>query len=379
MIPILYPANTVTFDSNGLGMMADAISCRVNEEINGKFELAMTYPVTGCRFQDLDYRTIIMAKPSPGRAPQPFRVYRLTPSSAGTVKICARHLAYDLIGIPVVYLHAESCEAAIAGLKAAAEAEVDCPFDFETDIVSSAVLHSGTPVEIWRLLSGMDGSFLDTYGGEFEFDRWTVRLLKRRGADRGFAIRYGKNLTTLEQDKNCAEVYTGVLPFWINQDQTQAMLLSPAVVQVPGEFDFQRIKVLDLSEHWTELPDRDAFDAMVNQYIRANDIGKPKVGWKIQFAPTDQMGEFAHLDEVEMGDTCNVFFPALNVEATSRVRAAEYDVLADRYCSVTLGSVRDSLAKTVASQSAQIACRPTFQAVKTAAYQISNEVVTSFL
>src|SRR5699024_1918833 len=78
-------------------------------------------------------------------------------------------------------------------------------------------------------LGGMDYSILDMYGGEFEWDRYTVKLHKRRGADRGFTIRYGKNLVDMTQEENIAQVYTGVFPYWSDNDGNTVTLPEGAV------------------------------------------------------------------------------------------------------------------------------------------------------
>lgn len=45
MIPILYNANETAFTSLGIGALADATSCVIEEELNGSYEMSLTYPV----------------------------------------------------------------------------------------------------------------------------------------------------------------------------------------------------------------------------------------------------------------------------------------------------------------------------------------------
>ena len=56
MKPILFPSTATEFNTQGLGVLTDAISCTVTEERNGAFELTMQYPDTGVHFADLPYR-----------------------------------------------------------------------------------------------------------------------------------------------------------------------------------------------------------------------------------------------------------------------------------------------------------------------------------
>ena len=47
MKPILYSSTETAFTSLGIGVLADAISCYVDEERNGIYELTRVYPVSG--------------------------------------------------------------------------------------------------------------------------------------------------------------------------------------------------------------------------------------------------------------------------------------------------------------------------------------------
>ena len=101
MIPVLFPANATTYFTQGLGALTDTISCTVTEELNGEYELEMQYPLEGIHFDEITDRSIIYAIPSPYRSPQPFRIYRITKPLNGIVTIYARHISYDLSGIPL--------------------------------------------------------------------------------------------------------------------------------------------------------------------------------------------------------------------------------------------------------------------------------------
>ena len=41
MIPVLYEPNETNFNTNGVGLLVDAISCEVEEERNRAFELVL--------------------------------------------------------------------------------------------------------------------------------------------------------------------------------------------------------------------------------------------------------------------------------------------------------------------------------------------------
>ena len=80
--PILYSATETEFETAGLGILSDVISCVVTEERNGIFELEMQYPTNGIHFSEISDDCIIYSKPSPFRIPEPFRIYK-SPSTRG--------------------------------------------------------------------------------------------------------------------------------------------------------------------------------------------------------------------------------------------------------------------------------------------------------
>lgn len=349
MIPILYPSTETAFADNGLGMLSDAVACYVDCELNGAYELELRYPVAGARFADLSLRGIILAAPDPESRTQPFRIYRITKALGGLVTVYARHLAYDLQGITVAPFSAVGAPAALAGLKS--NAVTTCPFDFSTDKTgTTAAMTVSVPTAIWDQLGGQEGSVLDRFGGEYEFDRFDVKLHTRRGQNRGFSIRYGKNLTSLQQDENCASCYTGVYPYWVSPEG-KLVQLEQKVVHAAGTYDYVRILPLDLSQEWEEAPSAAQLLARAQRYIHDNDVGVPAVSWDMSFVQLEQTQEYqgqALLERVSLGDEVEVIFPDLGVQATARAVKTRYNVLLDRFETVTLGSVRANIASTIA-------------------------------
>ena len=376
MKPVLYPSQETAFGSNGLGILTDAASCVITEERNGAFELEMTYPVSGIHYKEIAPRCIILAKPNPVDDPQPFRVYRITKPMGGLVTVYGEHISYDLAGVPASPFAAESAPDAMEKLKSSSA--IPTPFSFWTDKDTAGTMGITAPVALRSLLGGREGSVLDVYGGEYKFDRYTVRLYNQRGQNRGASIRYGKNLTDLTQDENIAGVYTGVYPYWSSMEGALVQL-PEKILPAPGNYDFTRIMTLDLSSEFQEPPTQDQLRARAEAYMKANNIGVPRVSLTVSFVPLEQTEEYKDiglLERVELCDTVNVEFPSLGVSATAKCVRTVYDALLDRYKSVELGDARTNIADTIAAQQQKIEQAPdkTFvqQAVDSATGQITG-------
>lgn len=372
----IFDSSATTFTSNGLGTLSDAISCIVFQVLNGEYELAMEYPVDGIHFSEIAFRSIITAKPDKISDEQPFRIYRITKPLNGIVTVYARHIAYDMHGYAVTPFTASTLGLALVGLKENSTPE--CPFSFNTDKSVSSSFSVSVPKSLWACLGGTEGSILDTYRGEWEFDGLTAYLHNKRGSNRGVTIRYGKNLTSYEQDGNCESVYTAVYPYWSNG--TDLVTLTEKTISVAGTFDFVRVMSLDLSGAFQEKPSESQLRTRAQSYITENNIGVPDVSWTLEFAQLEASEEYkdkAILERVSLGDAVTVEFEKYGVSATARAVEVQFNVLLDRYDSVTLGKVKTNMADTVAQQQKEIDSKPSKTLVEQIAEALSDSILNA--
>lgn len=352
MKPRLYPENETNFESNGLGPLSDALTCTVEENRNGAFELTMEYPVTGVLFDELKHGSIIFAPPNDSSEPQPFRVYGKSTPLSGVVTVRAKHISYQLSHIPVSPFTAGSCAAALQGLKT--NAVEPCPFDFWTDKETVATFTVKEPASARSLLGGVAGSVLDVYGGEYEFNRYTVKLHKARGHDSGVVIAYGKNLVDIDQEESIENTITGVYPYYKDTNGNVLELPEKVVSSASAQnFPYPRTVPLDCSQEWQETPSVEQLRAYASAYVKKEGIGVPSVSLKVSFVPLWQTEEYkaiAPAERLNLCDIATVRFEKLGVNARAKVVQTVYDVLAGRYESITLGEASTNLADTIVAQ-----------------------------
>lgn len=349
MKPILYSNTESSFTNNGIGVLTDATKCVVKEERNGAFELEMEYPITGIHYDEIMLQRIILAKPNQTMQTQPFRIYRITRPMNGIVTVYAEHISYDMSGIAISTFTATDINDAFVKLKQ--HAVGNCPFNFLTDKTTTAKMNVNTPCSMRSQLGGKAGSILDVYGGgEYIFDRYTVRLLQHRGLDNGVVIRYGKNLTDIKQEENCTKVYSAVYPYWINSENGALKEISGKVVRVSGTFPVEKILTYDLSQEFDKEPTEEQMISRTQSYITANSIGIPSVNLDVSFVQLEQSDEYkglALLERVSLCDTVKVHFPKLGVDATAKAIELTYNVLLDRVESITLGDARTKITDSI--------------------------------
>lgn len=375
MKPILFPSTATEFNTHGLGVLTDAISCTVTEERNGAFELTMQYPDTGVHFGEITDRCIIYAIPSPYRAPQPFRIYRITRPMDGIIMVYAQHITYDLSGVPLNPFTAINAPNALS--KLSLNAAVDSPFTFWTDKSTVASFAVSTPSSTRSVLGGSSGSILDVYGGEYEWDGFTVRLYGHRGYDNGVVISYGKNLTDIEQDRNISNVATGIYPYWTNAEGA-LVTCDPKIVNAPGTYDFTRVVPVDFSNDFETQPTPGQLQARAEKYVEDNKIGIPKTSITASFVQLEQFPEYedlALLEKCDLCDTVTIRYPRLGVEAKAEIVKIETDVLLERYNSVEIGDVRTNIADTIVGQQQEIKQKPSETYLREAVLALTETIL----
>lgn len=346
MIPILYEANETSFTSQGLGALADAVSVSVSRIINGKDELTMVYPATGIRYADIVNDRIVYAVPEYKKSAQPYQIYKITKPMNGLITVYARHVGSQRPGyIPVTPFTAGSLTETLNSLpNHLAETS---PFTFWTNKTVTADFKLSRPASLGKVLGGMGGSILDVYGGEYEFDGYTIKLWDRRGNDSGVELRYGKNIKDIEQSEDFASLITGVVPYWEGLDGTTVTLPEVAVEgQYADTYSYRRTVVKDFSDKFDEEPTVAELRAEAQRYVAQSGLGVPVINLKVSFEHLAQYTGYENLqllEKLNLGDTVSIFYDPLNVSATARIASTTFDCLNEKYNSVQIGSVRSDL------------------------------------
>lgn len=364
MIPALYNKSETTFTHNGVGLLSEAVKATVTEERNGSYELSLQYPITGRFYSEITEGAIIKAKANETSEPQLFRIYKSSKPINGIVTYSAEHISYDLNGIPLLGFSIKNATPQTALTKAIEGAALPCPFTAYSNISTLNSTEILTPCSVRALLGGQTGSLLDVWGGEYEFDNFTVKLYLHRGKDNGVVIEYGKNLKDLKQESNIAECYTHLMPYAVYTVQDESgnseekyVYLAEKVIPLTEAEDIGHYKafIMDFSDRFGDNEEitEEKLRAKATAYAAAADLGTPKVNITVSFVQLWQTEEYktiAPLERVKLCDTVTVRFSKLGVAATSKVIKTVYNSLQEKYESVTLGDAKSSFANTVNKQ-----------------------------
>ena len=373
MIPILYQKNASDFSNNGIGILKDAISCEVSEERNGSYSLTMKYPISGNWFSSIGEGSILKAKPNESSELQLFRIRKSSKPIKGTVTFYADHISYDLSGLPVMGLTMASTTPGAVMTEALESSPIKNEFKAWSNIGTLNRIDITEPRSARALIGGKAGSVLSIWGGELEFDNFTIKLHSSRGRDNGVILNYGKNITDAKQERNIESCYTHFCPYAVKTVNTTnesgeiidqkkiTVTLAEKIIELvdPHDIGHKRALILDMSEKFGEGEDITEANLRIKakEYIESHKLGTPAINITVKFVQiwdTPEYESFAALERVRLCDIVTVRFEELGISASAKVIKTVYDVLKERYSSIEVGSAKESLADSFESVEGQI-------------------------
>lgn len=351
MIPILFEGTETAFTSNGVCRLIDCVSCTVTEERNGIFECEFEYPVTGRHYDLIQEGMIIYATHDETGVPEPFDIYKRSVPLNGIVTFSASHISYRLRYNILKPFTASSCDAAIAAL--ATNSITPCLFTFSSTKTAAGTFKVTKPVSIKQILVGEQGSILDVYGtGEYTFNHWNVSLAINRGVSTNTEIRYGKNLVELKDERNTSGTYNAVVPFWASLDSGEVVTLTERIIYASDyvQGDVPQPIVLDLTDRFEEKPTESQLRTLAQSILDNADDREPYQTIDIDFVNLKDTLDYANvapLQQVNLCDTIAVYYPGISAPFRKKVTKTVYNVLLNKYDSLTLGSSTISLVEVV--------------------------------
>ena len=348
MIPILYEKDETTFSSNGLGRLRDCISVTVTEERNSIYECDFQYPVDGAHYNEIRYGRIIGVTHEYSSDIQPFDIVSASKPIDGKVTFHAVHISYRQSKLVAYGTGINTIDGAFAML---GNAEPSNPFSYSSDVTGNGYMAAadGEPRSVRSMLGGVDGSILDTYGGEYEWDKFRVILHAARGQKRDYTIRYGVNLLEYNEDIDYSETYSAIIPYWKGTDQNQAPIFvigdRKEYSQTTNTGRGETIAV-DLTDKFESQPTKAQVEAMGQSYMAEQQPTLPKRNIKVDFVrleDSDEYEQFANLFNCKLCDTIRVIFPMYNMIGDFKIVKTVYNVLLEKYDEIELGALSTTL------------------------------------
>lgn len=374
MRPILFNKNETAFDTYGLGEL-NVTKGTVTRERNGNYTLYSEISANDPMVATLEKEMKLKADAGLRTKNQTFEISRIVKDSSNIVKIYGQHISHKLeyMGLVNGRVFSGSAFTALAIWHNATIG--DLRFDVWSDIQTTGkgVFDISKMENARQALGGVEGSILDIYGGEYEFDNMTVRLHKQLGRTAPTVLEYGRNILSAESDETIESVYTSVLPFATYtpdkpEGDTSDSQPDPVTVTLPENYvdskykalyAHRRIKVVDFSSEFKsdskskDIPTPDKLRKMANDYMERNAIGKPKINTKIDYvdlAKTLDYADRAWFEELELCDIVPIYYPQIGLtDETAKITTVTYDFVNERNESVEFGDIGTNVRATMQS------------------------------
>lgn len=361
MKPILFNKNEQQFDTYGLGEI-DVTTGNVTREGNGLYTFYAEYPANGPLASVLEKEMKIKVDAGLRTKNQTIEISRIVKDSSGVLKIYGSHIKHKLEYMAVRHGVNLSGTASVALAIWANNLIGDYRFSTWSDIdtTGSTTFTADKMTNAHLALGGVEGSILDVWGGEYEFDNLTVRLHKQLGRRAPTVLEYGRNIISAESDESIEESYTSVYPFATYTPDSHGSDSTPApvTVTIPGDYvdskyismyANRRIKVVDFSSEFKEkeIPTPDKLKAMALKFMEHNKIGAPKINTKIEYvdlASTLDYQDNKIIEELEFCDIVPVYYPSIGItEDDAKVTKIVYDFVNERNEFVEFGIIGESI------------------------------------
>lgn len=343
------------FETNGLGVLDEVISCFITEELNGNYELELEYPASGRKAKYLEEWNIIKADG------QLFRIYRVFKESKETkiLKIFAKHIFYDLR-----YYFIEDSRAVNCSIKTAMEkalpGDLSLTYKVDSDIILANTIYfvQTNPVEaIFSIIKRWKC-------GEIKRNNFDIKILKNIGKDSGVLIAQGKNILGIKFNSDTTDVVTKLYPVGYN-----GVKLTEKYINIPNWSSdkyppFPIVKKIEFKDAKDEVTLR----AMAKESIKT--IGLSKVNIEVDFielSKTKEYENYKHLQNVNVGDKVIVRYKDFDIDIKVPVIKIKKDVLRGLNEKVELGEPRDNILNQMDTSE-----------IKTTVDELGNKVAESF-
>lgn len=352
MIPILYDSNERYFTGGGIGMLLSCIECTVTEERNGIYECDFTISADDPLLEEIYCGRIIGAAHNQSGDVQPFDIVSYEKNINGMISFHAVHVSYRQRYRTVSGRSINSLEAAFELLTSSA-VPYDTRYSYATDMKSTGYMSAadGVPHTVREMLGGIEGSILDTYHGEYEWNKFETILHAQRGSQKDVAIRYGVNMLDYTEELDFSETYSSCIPYWTGTDDNDNDIIIVGTMQNSGVTTSSgRVECvpLDVTDKFEDQPTQAQVEAMGLQFLNENQTYLPTHNIDIDFIQLQDSPEYAEYEELMNCDLCDsvrVIFPRYNVDGWFKIVKVTYDVLQERYTEMELGTLPTTLAQ----------------------------------
>ena len=354
---ILYESTETIFTHNGIRVLKP-LQCTINRNlVDYTYDLDMVYPIDDTGYwKDIFEDRIIKANG------QLFRIVHTDKSVIdNTITIYAKHIFFDLQKnfIEDTNVTVKNGNIALAQLLGATSFEHK--FTGYSDIAKQNNFRCVRKNVLDALLGDQDASFINRWGGEFDVDNFNIKIVNQVGSDKGYKIKYGRNLTGLNFRTDYTNIITRIRPVGFDgidlgdNNYVDSPNINNYSMPIIREMKYEHVK-------WSGSPNYEApseddeddnsviFDdlelaraelrRLASLEFTENEVDLPEINCEVNFielSNTEEYAQFRNLEKISLGDIVTIEHKPLDINIKARCVSYVYDCLKQQYESIEIG------------------------------------------
>lgn len=344
----LYKAENTNYDFNG-NFIIHPESCDLEAELNGAWTLTIVYPRLDNDevFNEIKADAVIKADTWLNEA-QLFRIYSIDKTD-DDVTAYARPIFFDAKNETMLLdVRPTNC----TGQSALDKMCTGTKYSGESDIKDISTAYYVRKNLIEAISSSDENSFLNRWKGEIIYNNYKIIINKAAGQDRGASVRFGKNLTAVEQDISYDDIATRIIPVayngymldgqspWIDSEN-----ISKYATVHTKVIEYSDIKLAEDTTSSDEtgyaniLMLREALKKRCKEEFDAG-VDLPTITYRVDLVELSQYEEYKDVKDLErifLGDTVLCENDNLNISTKAKAIKITYDCINQCNTNVTLG------------------------------------------
>ena len=362
---ILYKSTETVFTHNGIRVLKP-LQCTINRNlVDYTYDLDMVYPIDDTGYwKDIIEDRIIKANG------QLFRIVHTDKSVIdNSITIYAKHIFFDLQKnfIEDTNVVVKNGNMALAQLLGATSFQHN--FTGYSDIAKQNNFRCVRQNVLDALLGDQDNSFINRWGGEFDVDNFNIKMVNQVGSDKGYKIKYGRNLTGLNFRTDYTNIITRIRPVGFDgidlgdNNYIDSPNINNYSMPIIREMKYEHVK-------WSGSPNYEAPDEndeddnsvvfddlelaraelrrLASLEFTENEVDLPEINCEVNFielSNTEEYSQFRNLEKISLGDIVTIEHKPLDINIKARCVSYVYDCLKQQYESIEIGHCQKNFFK----------------------------------
>lgn len=351
-------ANVLPTPSQCLGPLPDVLTCEVERDTEGLFDLTLTYPLEGVNARHLTPGTWLYAPAGGTLGMQFFCITQPEESIGGTVTVHADHVSYNAHDILAAPFTAESSstseDVSFYPWSTALNTAVNTIDSGQrrnfavlgyTDSMKLNAARYAEPVSLRQAVTdAAEGRDVLILSSGFNLKLWQVPDF----AAPMFSVRYGRDMLSYSNAAEMDDFYTYIYPYAFdkeNEYKTCGRRIFP-LNNIPPEYaGVKKIRAVNMTGLYgldeVNVIEQDVFQIVVNFWLRDHPFASFPQTISVESIPGEG-------NTYELGLPGDIWFTPTGFHTRATIVSLRYDAVKDLVTEIGVGRVQKDISDTIA-------------------------------